>query len=194
MPMTSFLTLSELESLGFASRGHDVCISRHASIYNPERISLGSHVRLDDFAILTNGTHGRIEIGSYVHVGAYCALYGRGDITLEDYCTLSARVSVFTTSDDYSGQHLTNPTVPAEYTGVHVAPVILRRHVLVGAHSVILPGVEIGPGSAVGALSLVPETLGPWGVYAGVPVLRLKERSQGLLELEMRHQAEVGDR
>ena len=193
VPITSFLTPSELDSLGFANLGHDVCISRHASIYNPERISLGSHVRLDDFAILTTGTQGRIEIGSYVHVGAFCALYGRGDITLEDYCTVSARVSIFTTSDDYSGEHLTNPTIPADYTGVHVAPVILRRHVLVGAHSVILPGVEIGRGSAVGALSLVTESIEPWGVYAGVPVRRLKDRTQGLLELERRLQADVGD-
>ena len=55
---------------------------------------------------------------------------------------------------------------------------------IIGAGTVVLPGVEIGEGTAVGAQGLVTRSLEPWGVYAGCPVRRLKDRPQDLLEQE----------
>jgi len=193
MAHTSFLTESEVEDLGLGGHGHTVLISRFASIHHPERIHLGSHVRMDDFVVLSTGDSGRIDIGSHVHIAAFAALFGRGGITIESYANLSARVSVFTTNDDYSGAHLTNPMVPAEYTGVDIAPVTLRTHALIGAHSVILPGVCINEGVAVGALNLVDRSLEAWGIYAGIPAKFLKARSRALLSLEQKHRAATGD-
>ena len=71
--MTSFYTEEELKGLGFRHIGNGVCISRKASIYGAQNISLGDHVRIDDFCILS----GRIEIGSYVHVAAATAFSSR---------------------------------------------------------------------------------------------------------------------
>jgi len=189
MAPTSFLTESELDELGLGSHGRTVLISRFASIHNPERVYLGDHVRIDDFAVLTTGDSGRIDIGSYVHISAHSALFGRGSIKMEDYAGLSARGTILTTDDDYSGAHLTNPTVPTQYTGVNIAPVTLQRHVVVGAHSVILPGVVLGEGVAVGAMSLVDRSLDDWGIYAGIPVKLIKPRSRALLSLEQKHRA-----
>jgi galactoside O-acetyltransferase len=56
--------------------------------------------------------------------------------------------------------------------------------VLIGSGSVVLPGVTIGEGSAVGALSLVSMSLDEWGVYFGSPAKRIKARSKNLLEME----------
>jgi galactoside O-acetyltransferase len=193
MARTSFLTESEVDGLGLGSHGKSILISRFASIHCPERIHLGSHVRIDDFAVLTTGTSGRIDIGSFVHISAFAALFGGGGITIESHVAVSARVSVFTTNDDYSGEHLTNPTVPAEYTGVEIAPVRLGRHAIVGAHSVVLPGTCMGEGVAVGALSLVNESLEAWGIYAGIPARLLKPRSRALLSLEQDHRAATAE-
>jgi galactoside O-acetyltransferase len=117
-------------------------------------------------------------------VGAYCLLSAGDGITLGDFSNLSQGIRIYSRSDDYSGEHLTNPTVPAEYTHVTRGRVHLHKHVIVGSGSVILPQVEIGEGSAVGALSLVKRSLDPWGIYAGAPVRRLKARSTKLLALE----------
>ena len=150
--MTSFYTEEELKGLGFRHIGNGVCISRKASIYGAQNISLGDHVRIDDFCILS----GRIEIGSYVHVAAYTALYGGSDgIFIEDFANLSSRICVYSVSDDYSGQTMTNPMVPDEYKAVKSAPVHIRRHVIVGSTSVILPGVDLKEGSAFGSFSLM---------------------------------------
>jgi acetyltransferase-like isoleucine patch superfamily enzyme len=190
---TSFLTESEVEALGLESHGRGVLVSRLASIHQPERIRLGSHVRIDDFAMLTAGDSGGIEIGNHVHIGAFVALYGGGGIAIESYVSVSARGSVYSTNDDYSGDHLTNPTVSAKYTSVNRAPVRLGRHVLIGAHSVVLPGVSVGEGAAVGALSLVNRSLDAWGIYGGVPAAFLKARSQTLLALERAYGAASED-
>ena len=83
---------------------------------------------------------GPIKIGSHVHIAAYTALYGGGGITLCDFCNLSSRVSIYSVSDDYSGETMTNPTIPEEFKIVDRAPVVLGRHVIVGSGTVVLPG------------------------------------------------------
>jgi len=97
---------------------------------------------------------------------------------------LAPGVKIFTASDDYSGERLTGPVVPRELTGGKSGMVILRRHVIIGTGSVILPGCTIEEGCSVGALSLVVKSLEPWGVYAGIPVSHLKERRKKMLNLE----------
>ena len=78
---------------------------------------------------------------------------------------------------------MTNPMVPDTYTNIQIADVRLCRHAIIGSGSVILPGVTIGEGVAVGALSLVKQDCKPFGLYTGVPARRTKERKTDLLEL-----------
>lgn len=179
----AMLSRSALESMGFASIGEDVQISDKASFYGSSRINIGNHVRIDDFCVLSAG-EGGIDIGSHIHIAVYTSLIGAGKITLEDFCNLSSRVSIYSSSDDYSGASMTNPTVPDEFKNVHHAPVNLGRHVIVGSGSVILPGITLEEGVAVGALSLVTKNCTSFGIYAGNPACRVKERKHDLLELE----------
>src|SRR4051794_31862358 len=149
----------------------------------PDKISIGSNVRIDDFCCLIGGQKG-INIGSYVHIAFFCIVLGNGGITLEDFSGLSSRVALYSATDDYSGISLTNPTVPKKYLNVSQGEVILNKHVIIGTGSTILPNVEIGEGSAVGAHSLVIKDLDSWGIYVGSPVTRIKKRNNNLLELE----------
>lgn len=188
----AFLARATLESMGFASLGENVLISDKASIYNCKNIHLGSNVRIDDFCVLSAGAGG-IHLGNYVHIAVYSLLIGAGSIRLEDFAGLSSRVSIYSSSDDYSGAALTNPTVPAEFTNVQTADVRLGRHVIVGSGTVILPGVVIHDGAAVGALSLVKKDCEPFGIYSGVPARRLGARKRDLLEVEQRLLLAKGD-
>lgn len=179
---TSFYSEKELKELGFESIGENVLISKKASIYGASKISIGNNVRIDDFCVLSD----RIRIGDYVHIAVYSALFGgEAGIEMKDFTCVSSRCIVYAKSDDYSGNSLTNPMVPDEYLGVISEPVILEKHVLVGTGSTILPGVTIGEGSAVGCMSLVNKSLDAWGIYAGIPCRKIKERSKELLELEV---------
>lgn len=182
MKMTnSFCSADELKKMGFKSLGKHVFISRKASIYGAKDIELGSNIRIDDFCIFS----GRIKIGNYVHVAAYTSLCGgnRG-IVLEDFVNLSRKVEIFAVSDDFTGSSMTNPVVPYYCKNLVEAEVILRKHVLVGAGSIILPGVILEEGSVIGALSLVKNNTSAWSINAGIPARRIKERKKDLLELE----------
>ncbi len=172
-----------MTAMGFASMGEDVRLSDRASYYNCGGIHIGSHVRVDDFCVLSAG-EGGIVIGDYVHIAVYCSLIGKGRIELRDFSGLSSRVAVYSSNDDYTGRFLTNPTVPDEFRGVEHADVVLGRHALVGAGSVVLPGVVLNEGAAVGALSLVKKDCEAFSIYSGVPAKRIMKRRQDLLELE----------
>lgn len=179
----AMLSRATIESMGFASIGENVQISDRATFYGNERIQIGSHARIDDFCVIAAG-EGGVEIGNNVHVAVFSSLIGRGKITLSDFSGLSSRVSVYSSSDDYSGKWMTNPTVPSEFTGVHHADVYIGRHAIVGAGSIILPGVVIEEGVAIGALSLVRKKCFAFGIYMGTPAKRIAERKRDLLELE----------
>lgn len=186
-----FLNQDALARLGVRC-GSGVAVSEKASLYNPAGIRLGSNVRIDDFCILSAGKGG-ITIGSNVHIAAYTALIGAGTITIDDFANLSARVSIYSSSDDYSGAAMTNPTVPDLYKNVDDRPVSIGRHAIIGCGAVVLPGSAIEEGAAVGALSLVTGPCAAFTVYAGVPARAIKPRKRDLLRLEAEYQRDRGD-
>lgn len=179
----AMMSREAVERMGFASVGDNVQISDRASFYGVNRIALGNNVRIDDFCVLSAG-EGGINIGQHVHIAVYSSLIGAGKITLSDFCNISSRVSIYSSSDDPTGVAMTNPTIPPEYTRVRDADVFLGKHVFVSAGSVILPGVTLEEGVVVGALSLVKENCASFGIYAGNPVRRLKDRKRDLLDIE----------
>lgn len=176
-----FLNQEQLLKIGFFSFGNNVLISDKVSIYNPSKIKIGNNVRIDDYCVLSAGAGG-IEIGDYVHVAVFVSLIGAGKITLSDFCGLSSRVAVYSSNDDYSGEHMTNPMVPSRYTCVEHGDVMIGRHAIIGAGSVLLPGVTLGNGVAVGALSLISKDCEEFGIYVGRK--RIGDRKKNLLELE----------
>jgi len=179
----SFYSIDELYSLGLARFGENVKISRKTSIFNPAKIFIGNNVRVDDFCVLSAG-EGGIFISDYIHIAVFCSLIGAGKITLNNFCNLSSRVSIYSSNDDYSGNTLTNPTVPDQFTNVTHKDVLLDKHVIIGCGSVILPGVTLEEGVAVGALSLVVKNCESFGIYSGNPARRIKTRTNNLLKLE----------
>lgn len=177
----SYFDNTTLQSMGFKHIGKNVLISVKASIYNPERISIGDNARVDDFCVLS----GNISIGRNVHIAAQCLIAGgQPGILLDDYSGLAYGVKVFAQSDDYSGKAMTNPTIPTAYKQEFFASVKIGRHVIIGANSTILPGVVIAEGCAIGAQTLMRKSTESWTIYCGNPAKRLKTRSQELLKLE----------
>ncbi|WP_173391151.1 acyltransferase [Pararhodospirillum photometricum] len=173
----------DLMAFGFKKIGKNVKIAKNSTIIGLNNIEIGSNVRIDGNVVISSYS-GYISIGNYIHIGSGCYIGCSGGVTLSDFSGLSQDVKIYSSSDDYSGKSLTNPTVPHNYLNVKVAHVFLGKHVIIGSGSVILPGVSIEDGSSVGALSLVSKSLEGWGVYAGAPAKKIKKRSDDLLRLE----------
>lgn len=186
--MSNFLSEEELRELGIKEYGGNVLIGRHAVLYNPERLSLGSHVRIDDFTIVS----GKVTLGNYIHISQFCGLYGGDEgIMMEDFSGLSSKCSIYAVSDDYSGASMTNPMVPAKYKpGSISSPVRIRKHAIIGCNSVVLPGVTVAEGTAVGSMSLCNKSTEEWSMYVGIPARKKGERRRDILELERQFRAE----
>ena len=177
--MSSFFTSEELINLGLKSYGENVLISRFAQFYSPEKIIIGNNVRIDDFCILS----GNITLNNNIHISAYCALYGLKGIVLEDYSGLSAHCIVYSAVDDFSGEFLIGPMVDKLRTNVTGGKVVIKKYSQVGASCVIMPNITVGEGVAVGVMSFINQSLQPWGIYAGCPAKRMKDRSKNLLNM-----------
>lgn len=179
-----FLTRKQVINIGFKSVGENVLISDKAVFYRPERISIGNNVRIDDFCVLANN----IVLGNNVFIGLYtCLLSGPNSIIeMSNFSTLAYRCMVFTSSDDYSGLMMTNPTMPDEFRGGYEKSILIGRHCIVGTGSTIMPGANLAEGAAVGAMSLLTMPTKEWKIYFGIPARAIKERKKDLLDLERR--------
>ncbi|MEY8716484.1 acyltransferase [Francisella philomiragia] len=188
--MNGYYTPEELESLGLASYGTNVLISRKSSIYGASRIYIGSNVRIDDFCVLSAGSGG-IYIHSYIHIGVYSSLIGEGKIVLGDYCNISSKVAIYSSNDDYSGEYMTNPLIPSRYSNVTCGNVIIGKHVIIGTNATILPEVVLSDGVCIGAYSLVKDNCEEFYVYVGIPAKKIKSRGKGLLNREKQFVADI---
>jgi galactoside O-acetyltransferase len=181
---TSFYSKKELKQFKFQSIGKNVLIKKNVGMFFIENISIGSNVRIDDNVIIVASKKGSaVKIGNYVHIASNCYLAGSDGIEVMDFTTLAPGVLIFSGSDDYSGKKLTNPMVGNPYVGGKSGKVTLCKYVIIGAGSVVLPDITIKQGSSVGALSLVNKDLNPWGVYAGIPVKKIKNRHKDILKI-----------
>jgi acetyltransferase-like isoleucine patch superfamily enzyme len=176
----AYYTQEELEVFGFKKLGKNVKISIRASIYNHEQIEIGDNSRIDDFCVIS----GKVTIGRNVHITPQCLIAGgKNGIVLEDFTTIAYGVKIFTQSDDYSGETMTNSTIPKKYKNEYKSRILIKKFSIIGAGSIVMPGITLEEGTSVGANSLILKDTEPWGIYVGSPATRLKERSRNLLKL-----------
>lgn len=161
-------------------RGNDCKIHPTALFFGNE-IEIGNNVRIDAFCVIT----GDVKIGNNVHIACGSYLFGQYGIEMHDFSGLSARVTIYSASDDYSGEYMTNPCIPDAYKHVYHGRVVIGRHAIIGCNATIMPSVKICEGVAIGAYSFVKSDCRPWSIYTGVPAAIVRNRSMKLLEREI---------
>jgi len=175
------LTEEELKQYPFKSLGKNVTIHSRAILCGIENLSIGDNSRIDDNAVIL--ATDEVSLGAYVHIPCFCFLGGKFGIEIGNFTSLAPGVKIFSSSDDYSGEYMTGPLVPSECCGGDRGKVVIGRHVVLGANTVVLPGLTVGDGVSVGAQSLVKKDLEPWGMYAGTPARQIGQRKKDLLKL-----------
>jgi galactoside O-acetyltransferase len=177
-----FLSKEDLQKIGFKYIGDNVLISDKCSIYSPHLIEIGNNVRIDDFVILSPSTS--LKIGNYIHIGCYTSIIGKGEIILEDFVGISGRVSLYSSSDDYTGLSMTNPMIPIEFKKVINGKIHIKKHSIIGTSSVLLPNITIGIGCSIYAQTLIKSDCEDFGVYSGNPSKLIGKRLKKFLDYE----------
>lgn len=180
---SSFLSNLELKKINFKKIGKNVLISKNILIVGAKNISIGSNVRIDAFTSLI-APKKELKIGSYVHIGAYSYLAGTEGIELKSFSGIGQGVKLYSVSDDYSGNSLTNPTTGRRFKKEKKGKIIIGKHVNIGSNSIILPNVNIKTGASVGSFTLVNSSLNGNYIYFGIPAKPLIKRSKKYTLLE----------
>lgn len=169
----------DLADLGFKSIGKSVLVARDAIFVGAQSISIGNHVRIDSNVTLVSNA-GYLSIGNYCHIGGGSHLNCTGGVRIGNFVAISQGVKIYSASDDYSGEFMTNPTVPQSLRRDQVGKIQIDDHVIIGSGSVILPGVHLAAGAAIGALSLVKHNADEFKIYAGSPARIVGNRSRNV--------------
>jgi acetyltransferase-like isoleucine patch superfamily enzyme len=107
--------------------------------------------------------YANLQIGDFCHLGKAVFLDLRDTIVIEDYATVSMRVTILTHTD--VGHSPLKATVLPDSR----AAVVIKRGAYIGAGTLILQGVTIGECAVVGAGSVVTRDIPPRSVVYGVP-------------------------
>lgn len=183
--MIGYFSEDELKQFGFKSLGTNVKISRTSTLYGCQNISIGNNVRIDNFVVIAISGSSKLEIGNHVQISAFSFINGSANIYINDFVTFSPYCRIFSSMDDYSGNFLTNATLPRNLINTISNEVVLEDHCILGVGTSIMPGVRLKRGVAVGAHSFVNNSFDEFSMIAGVPAKLIKKRSRKLLELEI---------
>ena len=154
----------------------------YTKIVGLENISFGKNIIIDDYVLIY--AKKPIRIGNHVHIACFTSITGGAEVEIGDFSAISQGCRVLTGSDDFIDWGFGNSTVPERYRNAKRAPISIGRFCVIGANTVILPGVTIGEGATVGACSVVTRDLEPWGVYLGNRLLKERNRDAVLKTYE----------
>jgi len=182
---SKYLDENDLKKLGVKSVGTNVRVSEHATIVGLANVTLGSNIRIDSHVVILS-RRGEFKVGNNVHIEPASSVVAHRGVTLGNYSTISHGVRLYTESADYSGASFTNVFPDGRFLNPKAGPIVVGDHVIIGGNSVVMPGVTIGEGAAIGALSFVRDSVDGWTIYAGNPMRRLGERSTEIRDIARR--------
>ncbi|MHC4150802.1 MAG: acyltransferase [Planctomycetota bacterium] len=143
----------------------NVTTFEYTKIVGLDKISFGHNIIIDDFVLIY--ATAPMKIGNYVHIASFTSISGGAEFTMEDFSGISQGCRILTGTEDFLDWGFGNPTIPEEFRNVKRKSVKIGKFAVVGANSVVCPGVTIGEGATVAANSVVTRDLEPWTVYAG---------------------------
>ena len=163
----------------FKKVGKDVFISDLALIKHPQESFIGNHVAIDNGVTFST----KVEIGDYVHIAPYvCTIGGKNNkVVFEDFSFVAAGTKLVVGSEDYTGEGLVGPTIPAEYRKLVLKDIVFKKYSGCGVNCTVMPGIVFGEGAILGANSLATKDLEPWTIYVGSPARPVKARRSDLI-------------
>ena len=135
------------------------------------------NIKIGSASILKTGAHvcpcnsqALIEIGARTSIGFHTLLYASGQITIGEDCQIAP--FVYIVDSDHGKRKDARMNLQPNET----KPIIIGKDVWIGAHAVILAGVEIGDGAIVAAGAVVHKDVAPYTIVGGVPGKVIGER------------------
>jgi putative colanic acid biosynthesis acetyltransferase WcaF len=108
-----------------------------------------------------------LTCGELVAVADGAEIYNPAPITFGSHAIVSQDAYICGATHDFD-----DPRFPLLAYAMEIGP-----HAWICARASVAPGVQVGEGAVLGLASVATRNLEPWTVYAGVPAVRIKDRS-----------------
>jgi acetyltransferase-like isoleucine patch superfamily enzyme len=152
--------------------GNDLQVSPNVVLRNPEAMEFGDCVFIGAQTMIQGRFDGTCRIGSHVWIGPQ-AYFDARDLILEDYVGWGPGAKVL------GSVHTCSPTGdPIITTSLVIQPVSIGFGADIGMNASILPGVNVGAHSIVGAGAVVTHDVPDYAVVAGVPARVIRDRRE----------------
>jgi acetyltransferase-like isoleucine patch superfamily enzyme len=173
----------------FGSRGHTIHIELPYRISNPGNIYMGDNIGFGPGTVMeaqTNyprgwmrhpeGKHVEQTFQSCIRIGNGVTATGSLQIVAFKEIEIGDDVMFATNVFICDGLHnYDRGDTPYKYQGINnISPIYIRKGCWIGQNVVILPGVEIGEYSIVGANSVVNQSIPPMSIAVGSPAKVIK--------------------
>jgi acetyltransferase-like isoleucine patch superfamily enzyme len=152
--------------------GNDLQVGPNVVLKHPETMEFGDCVFIGAQTMIQGRFDGSCKIGSHVWIGPQ-AYFDARDLVLEDYVGWGPGAKVL--GSVHTGVPLDEPLIT---TALLIKPVRIGFGADIGMNASILPGVQIGPQSIVGAGAVVVDDVPAYAIVAGVPARLLRDRRQ----------------
>jgi len=103
-----------------------------------------------------------------VTAGDHAEIYNPAPVHLGSHAILSQNAYLCGATHDFD-----DPAFPLLAYAMEVGP-----YAWVAARACVAPGVNVGEGAVLGLASVATRDLEPWGVYAGAPAVKVRERKR----------------
>jgi maltose O-acetyltransferase len=138
---------------------------------NPYRINIGRNFKIWENCMLGVGA-GKIIIGNDGSIGVGAILtVGTAYIKIGNGVAIAPHCKIFAYTHSYEkGKSIITTHIDAN--------VMIEDDVLIGAGSIILPGVTIGQGAIVAAGAVVIKDVPAYSIVGGIPAKEIKKREK----------------
>lgn len=135
----------------------------------------GFNCRIDAFNF-HNHNRKLIEIGDNVQINDNVHIAGVNKIIIENNVLIASKVFITDHNHgNYSGENQDSPISKPNDRKIFSQPVYIRENVWLGEFVCVLPGVEIGEGSIIGAMSVVTKNIPAYCIAVGSPAKVIKK-------------------
>lgn len=111
-----------------------------------------------------------VQINDYVHIGAVESIF------IGDRVLIASKVFITDHNHGYYGHFglHSSPMIPPSKRELSSEPVVIEEDVWIGEFVTILPGVTVGKGSIIGAMSVVTKNIPEYSIALGSPAKVIK--------------------
>jgi putative colanic acid biosynthesis acetyltransferase WcaF len=127
---------------------------------------VGSPVRLRPTVLIEQPWN--LSIGDNSSIGDRAIVYCLGTVEIGRHVSVSQGAHLCAGSHDFR-----KPDMP-----LLRPPIVIKDYAWVAADAFVGPNVTVGEGAVLGARACAMKDLDPWGVYAGNPAVKVKERAR----------------